>query len=94
MMFNSPALNKKPQGARRLRSYVNRNGWIRDYISPVGGALNTWLVIFVCIVKCLLSGNKMGPVYHLNLTTSRNFQEISLNEVEQQAHARGQKTKT
>jgi hypothetical protein len=40
-LLNSPALNKKPQGVRRLRWYVNRNGWIRDYISPVGGALNT-----------------------------------------------------
>lgn len=55
-LCNSPALNKKPQGERRLRSYVNQNGWIRDYISPVGGALNTWWVIFVCMVKCLLSG--------------------------------------
>jgi hypothetical protein len=39
--------------------------------------------------------NKMGRVYHLNLTASRNcikklHQETSLKQAEQQAHAHGQ----
>jgi hypothetical protein len=67
-------LKEKPQGETRLRGEVNQDGKIRDYISPVGGALNTrWVDNKIAFIfSCLLSEvDLMAKVYHFGMEESR-----------------------